>query len=68
VVTDLQLARAIVEALRWSKPADLDVIAWDDLAGRSIPSSQDHLEIPAVAHVDYSARIQAVQEGHRIGE
>jgi len=56
------LARAIVEALRWSKPADLDLIAWDDLAGRSIPSSQDHLGIPAVANVDYSARIQTLQE------
>jgi carbamoyl-phosphate synthase large subunit len=34
LVTDLQLARAIVEALRWRKPADLDVAAWNDLVGR----------------------------------
>jgi carbamoyl-phosphate synthase large subunit len=39
LVTDLQLARAIVEALRWRKPADLDVIAWNDFAGHSMPSS-----------------------------
>ena len=31
LVTDLPFARAIVEALRWRKPADLDVIAWNDL-------------------------------------
>ena len=31
LVTDLPFARAIVEALRWRNPADLDVIAWNDL-------------------------------------
>jgi carbamoyl-phosphate synthase large subunit len=30
LVTDLQLARAIVEALRWRRPASLDVLAWND--------------------------------------
>ena len=30
LVTDLQLARAIVEALRWRKPSGLEVIAWND--------------------------------------
>jgi len=38
LVTDLQLARAIVEALRWRKPADLGVLAWNDYVGHS-PSS-----------------------------
>jgi carbamoyl-phosphate synthase large subunit len=31
LVTDLPFARAIVEALRWRNPAELDVIAWNDL-------------------------------------
>jgi carbamoyl-phosphate synthase large subunit len=31
LVTDLPFARAIVEALRWRNPGDLDVIAWNDL-------------------------------------
>ncbi len=30
LVTDLQLARAIVEALRWRKPTSLGVLAWND--------------------------------------
>ena len=30
LVTDLPLARAIVEALRWRKPEDLEVTAWND--------------------------------------
>jgi carbamoyl-phosphate synthase large subunit len=38
LVTDLQLARAIVEALRWRKPSSLEVLAWNDYVGRS-PSS-----------------------------
>jgi len=38
LVTDLQLARAIVEALRWRKPSSLEVLAWNDFAGRSPPS------------------------------
>ena len=29
-VTDLPLARAIVEALRWRKPSSLEVLALDD--------------------------------------
>jgi carbamoyl-phosphate synthase large subunit len=33
LVTDLQLARAIVEALRWKKPASLEVLALDDYVG-----------------------------------
>jgi carbamoyl-phosphate synthase large subunit len=39
LVTDLQLARAIVEALRWRKPSSLEVLAWNDFAGRNPPSS-----------------------------
>jgi carbamoyl-phosphate synthase large subunit len=31
LVTDLPFARSIIEALRWRNPADLDVIAWNDL-------------------------------------
>jgi carbamoyl-phosphate synthase large subunit len=38
LVTDLQLARAIVEALRWRKPSSLEVLAWNDYVGHS-PSS-----------------------------
>jgi len=38
LVTDLPFARAIVEALRWRNPADLDVIAWNDYAAHSMPS------------------------------
>jgi len=38
LVTDLQLARAIVEALRWRKPSSLEVLAWNDFAGRGPPS------------------------------
>ena len=33
LVTDLQLARAIVEALRWRKPSSLEVLALDDYVG-----------------------------------
>ena len=39
LVTDLQLARAIVEALRWRNPSSLEVIAWNDYVGRNAPSS-----------------------------
>jgi len=35
LVTDLQLARAIVEALRWRKPGGLEVLAWNDYVGRT---------------------------------
>ena len=35
LVTDLQLARAIVEALRWRKPSSLEVRAWNDYVGRN---------------------------------
>lgn len=38
LVTDLQLARAIVEALRWRKPSSLDVLAWNDYVARSSPA------------------------------
>ena len=38
LITDLQLARAVVEALRWRKPADLDVIAWNDYIERGLRS------------------------------
>jgi carbamoyl-phosphate synthase large subunit len=39
LITDLQLARAIVEALRWRKPSSLEVFAWNDYVGRSPLSS-----------------------------
>jgi carbamoyl-phosphate synthase large subunit len=39
LVTDLQLARAIIEALRWKKPSSLEVRAWNDYVGRSPLSS-----------------------------
>ena len=30
LITDLQLARAVVEALRWIGPDDVQVVAWND--------------------------------------
>ena len=30
LITDLQLARAVIEALRWIGPDDLQVVAWND--------------------------------------
>ena len=33
LITDLPLARAIVEALRWRKPSSLEVLALDDYVG-----------------------------------
>jgi carbamoyl-phosphate synthase large subunit len=39
LVTDLQLARAIVEAMRWGNPATLDVLAWNDYFAHS-PATQ----------------------------
>jgi len=35
LITDLPLARAIFESLRWRKPSDLDVMAWNDFLGSS---------------------------------
>lgn len=35
LVTDLQLARAVVEALRRIKPSDLQVLAWEDYVTRA---------------------------------
>ena len=37
LVTDLQLARAIVEALRWRNPTELEVVALDDFVTRGSP-------------------------------
>ena len=34
LITDLQLARAVIEALRWKTPDDLRVLAWDDYLAR----------------------------------
>jgi carbamoyl-phosphate synthase large subunit len=34
LITDLQLARAVVEALRWKTFDDLDVIPWDEYLSR----------------------------------
>jgi len=30
LITDLQLARATIEALRWRGPESLQVVAWND--------------------------------------
>jgi len=35
LITDLQLARAVVEALRVKRPDDLRVVAWNDFLGRT---------------------------------
>jgi carbamoyl-phosphate synthase large subunit len=34
LLTDLQLARAVVEAMRWRRPGSLSVVAWDDYLRR----------------------------------
>ena len=34
LITDLQLARAVIEALRRKKPGDLQVLAWEDYVSR----------------------------------
>ena len=39
LITDLQLARAIIEALRWYKPSMLDVVALDDYLVRRLPTT-----------------------------
>ena len=38
LVTDLPLARAIVEALRWGKPSGLEILALNDYVARGLPS------------------------------
>jgi carbamoyl-phosphate synthase large subunit len=38
LITDLQLARAVIEALRVRKPGDLRVLAWQDFVARTPPS------------------------------
>jgi carbamoyl-phosphate synthase large subunit len=35
LITDLQLARAIIEALRWRRPESLQVVAWNDYLNRA---------------------------------
>ncbi len=35
LITDLQLARAIIEAMRWCKPESLPVVAWNDYLNRA---------------------------------
>jgi carbamoyl-phosphate synthase large subunit len=34
LITDLQLARAVIEALRWKKPTELNVLSWNDYLAR----------------------------------
>ena len=34
LITDLQLARAVIEALRWRKPKDLNILSWNDYLAR----------------------------------
>ena len=41
LITDLPLARAIFESLRWRKASDLDVVAWNDFVGITTPSTID---------------------------
>jgi carbamoyl-phosphate synthase large subunit len=41
LLTDLPLARAIFESLRWRKPSDLDVVAWNDFVVHRIQSSNE---------------------------
>jgi len=38
LVTDLQLARAVIEALRRKKPRDLKILAWEDYVRRENPT------------------------------
>ncbi len=40
LVTDLQLARALIEALRRRRMADLSVLAWQDYMERNEPRAQ----------------------------
>ena len=35
LITDLQLARAVIEALRWKKPDTMGTVAWDDFLVRT---------------------------------
>ena len=35
LITELQLARAVIEALRWRNPDNLEVLAWDEYRVRS---------------------------------
>ncbi len=37
LITDLQLARAVIEALRTRGPADLHLLAWDEHAAPAAP-------------------------------
>jgi carbamoyl-phosphate synthase large subunit len=41
LITDLQLARAVIEALRRKKADDLPVLAWDDFVTNERPASLD---------------------------
>ena len=36
LITDLQLARAVIEALRWIQLGDLQVVAWNDYLSQVI--------------------------------
>ncbi len=42
LITDLQLARAVIEALRRRKPGDLQVLAWEDYVSRENPAGRVH--------------------------
>jgi hypothetical protein len=45
LITDLQLACAVVESLRWKKFDDLNVIPWDEYLSRdSRVSAERHVE------------------------
>lgn len=41
LATDLPLASTVCKALRWHKPADLDVVAWIDFVGGSLPLAKE---------------------------
>ena len=44
LITDLQLARAVIEALRWKTQSDLGLASWNDFLqpGERTPTSSDH--------------------------
>ena len=47
LITDLQLARAVVEALRWRNPDKLDAIAWNDYVDGPHGAIAPHAAVPA---------------------
>lgn len=50
LVTDLQLARALVEALRWRAPSSLAVLAWNDYVGHDQGAGSARLQDRSPKH------------------